>query len=95
MTACNKSLASQDTSGVVMLPQATSLSSSAAIHRAKLPFTSQPCSKRDSEFLPWAMLGYSSSKNMLPLTVPVRPCVCSQPDLESNGVASCHSLKLV
>lgn len=40
-----------------------------------------------SELLPWAVLGYSSSKNnVLPLGIPMRQCVCSQPDMKSKGV---------
>ena len=41
--ACNKSLASQDVSSGVLLPQATSTSTFVAVHGAS---TSQPCSKR-------------------------------------------------
>lgn len=85
--ACNKSLARQDISGVVMLPQATSPSSFAAVHGAEvfLPPHS-PAQRQSSPAVKVVPQGNASSKNnILPLAIPVRQCVCSQPDLESKG----------
>ena len=86
--ACNKSLASQDISGVVMLPQATSPSSFAAVHGAEdfLPPHSPAQRGSSPAFEVAPLLEYASSKkNILPLAIPIRQCVCSQPDLESKG----------